>query len=898
MPKMFALPRGLTILLFAITWSAVAYADVFSQESFKTHLRWNLIVPKEQVSIVKKDNQVILETLNLPLYEQLAGELAKLKRAEGYIETVTYNQENFPAKPAQAIVTLKNSSVELFSFYRDVDRKWILDFWVNTDTVPSSAASFKKPLPLPAEVAPKAAAGAPKKKDIPIALRAPKKSLLEVVAPPVVAVKKTNPEYRDFRYGAAFIWDYPALLPQLERDIILESKTPDSLYPIKDRELLDDPKEAHLQLSINLYREEKWGLMNKSITLYTKKYGEDANYDLNEWLKVNSIFKTNITKKDRTLQASAMNLLTNLLERTSDYELKRAAFRYVLQYHLDREDYFKTLDLAKRLFVEARAQYDHDMVVQASGVILNSLARLRQDDKISEFLSDKKLASMLAPQTELAYTTYALLGSGKNAEVIRRFKAQEKNLVKPIHPSILFNAAEAYFREAEYAEAIRLFDGFAADWAHLKEASFARLRLALSYEILDRGAAETLVLYRNAIDRSPYPEVRYEAKLRYVGMRLARKLSPTIEDKEIEVFLEQSEDEKKALTADLKKLLWLVRLRTIVNQRDYDKALAYLTSIPVDTLRPAEHRVFDGDGAEIVFGVIQQTYLKEDYARAVKTWEVYKDKYEKRVASNPYMNFVVADSFIKLGLYQSFDRAYLALRGMQNEELREYPLWVERTKTLPLADMIEELSLIRAISAREWDQAEAKLASYPVSLRDSVNFAYYRGQVAFQRKNWDLAAEEFEKVLLKQDPKNRLTPRQMSELLMGYVESLYNLKDQERFKTVVKALARDIQQSKSASILNVAERVNYLLIESLVGDAKPDWTEIEGLVKNFGERFLKSPYTARIQYLLGLSFLRNGKLEEGKAVLRQLIEKQEIPLYVREMARTELSALELKEKRL
>ncbi|MBY0518429.1 MAG: hypothetical protein K2P81_16075, partial [Bacteriovoracaceae bacterium] len=160
------------------------------------------------------------------------------------------------------------------------------------------------------------------------------------------------------------------------------------------------------------------------------------------------------------------------------------------------------------------------------------------------------------------------------------------------------------------------------------------------------------------------------------------------------------------------------------------------------------------------------------------------------------------------------------------------------------------------------------------------------------------SAEDFERVLLNQNPKNRLTPRQMSELLMGYVESLYNLKDLERFKTVVKALARDIQQSKSASILNVAERVNYLLIESLVGDATPDWREIESLVKEFREKFVKSPYSGRIEYLLGLSFLRNGKLEEGKSLLTQLVEKKEVPVYVREMARTELSALALKEKRL
>src|SRR5690606_8583128 len=127
------------------------------------------------------------------------------------------------------------------------------------------------------------------------------------------------------------------------------------------------------------------------------------------------------------------------------------------------------------------------------------------------------------------------------------------------------------------------------------------------------------------------PEVRYEAKLRYVAMKLARKVKPTEDDKEVEVFLEQSPDESKAFNKDLKKLLWLVSLRLYIATKDYDKALTYLTSIPLDALRPAERRVFEGDGAEVVYGIIQEAYLKEDYAKVVKIWEVYKDKYESKV---------------------------------------------------------------------------------------------------------------------------------------------------------------------------------------------------------------------------------------------------------------------------
>ena len=174
---------------------------------------------------------------------------------------------------------------------------------------------------------------------------------------------------------------------------------------------------------------------------------------------------------------------------------------------------------------------------------------------------------------------------------------------------------------------------------------------------------------------------------------------------------------------DLKKILCLVRLRLLISTKDYDKALSDLTSIPLDGLKPAERRVFEGDGAEIVYGIIQDAYLKEDYAKVVKFWEIYKDKYEMKVAKNLYMNFVVSDSFIKLGLYKSFDRALAGFKAVQNEEQRTFPIWVDRIKTTNLSEMIEELNLIRLVAEANWTEAEAKLTSYPVSLRDSLNYA-------------------------------------------------------------------------------------------------------------------------------------------------------------------------------
>ncbi len=614
------------------------------------------MVPKDQFFVVKRDQTLFIETVNLDLFEKMAGELAVIKTNGQYVESIGYSKENFPARPATISVKLRDPSVELFSFYRDADKKYILDFWINTDLISEKTAALKKPLPLPLEVK----KISPAKK-----LETSKNALLTRRSPllPIVEVSKTensgvNSEYRDFRYGATFFWDYPAMIPQIEKDINLASKIPDSLYPIQDRVNLDDAKEAHMQLTINFYREEKWGLMNKSISLYEKKYGRDSNNVMNEFMKANALLKGNIAKPNRGITQSAMVILSNIKDLSSDYELKSAILRYLIQFNADMKDHVKTLELAKQLFVEARGEFDQTIVIQSALTILHSLAELKQVDKIEEFLADKKLASILPPQMGLAYATYAMLAKGETKEIIKRYKSIEKSLVKPIHPAILYNLAESYFRHAEYESAIKVYDEFISSYSYLLHAPFARLRLALAYELMDRPITENLVLYKNAIDRSTSAEVRYEAKLRYVALRLARKFNPTGDDVETEIFLEQSPDETKALTANLKKLLWLVRLRLFIVTKDYDKALAYLTTVPLDSMKPAERRVFEGDGAEIVFGIIQDAYLKEDYAKVVKLWEIYKNKYESKVAKNPYMNFVACDAFIKLGLYKSYDRAH------------------------------------------------------------------------------------------------------------------------------------------------------------------------------------------------------------------------------------------------
>ena len=71
--------------------------------------------------------------------------------------------------------------------------------------------------------------------------------------------------------------------------------------------------------------------------------------------------------------------------------------------------------------------------------------------------------------------------------------------------------------------------------------------------------------------------------------------------------------------------------------------------------------------------LFNDAYFNENYAKVVKIWEVYKDKYESKVAKNPYMNFVVCDSFIKLGLFKSYDRALGSLKSCPESGRAQFP---------------------------------------------------------------------------------------------------------------------------------------------------------------------------------------------------------------------------------
>ena len=902
----------LTFFFLIIAISGKSFAQSVVQKTNKSFLRWSISAQKQDLKIKKQNKSVIIQSLNPEFFEAFSANITRLKRNTNYHSDFKFTAPKVPGSPYSLEIPLKDDTIELFSFYKQDEGKYIFDFWVNQDLVSTKAAS-KKVLPKIAKLNTKKLVPKKKEKKEPTVSFGPSKKQNKIIG--VISDNKKE-AYRDFRYGSSFLWDYSAQVPPLEEDISLKVKGPDFLYEVKDRDYLDDKKEAHMQLSINFYKKQDWGLMTRSINLYEEKYGTDTNKNLNDFMKAVSMIKNSIRSSvtpkyaskvgpegevipaenftNKGIRAAAKNILSNISESSNDYKLSQSVLRYLIQDSRNQEDYIQTLNYAKKLYVKASEDFDDDMIIYSSRVILNSLAHLKQLDKIKNFLENKAVKRVLPAQEGLAYIFYVNLKEDKTQQVIGDYTANERSLANPIHPAILFNTAEAFFREAKYEKAMRLYDKYLTAYSYFTESSQARLRLAQTYDLLNKPTAEVLKLYKDAINKSSDLSIRFEAKVRYVGLRVARKRELSESDIETIAFLDAAESEKKYITGKMKQLLWLTRLRVFIVQGKYSDAISYLSTLPIETLRPVEQRTFQADGAEIILGLIQAAYLNGDYAKAVKVWEVYKSKYENKVGENPYLNFIVSDSFIKLRLFSSYERSIALLKEISNQRVREFPRWIDTQKSIDVSDYLLELNLSFLLEQNKFKKLGEFLEANKSN--KNINYNFYKGLVSNHLKNYTKSVTSFENVLVNPNINNILTPKQNALMLKTYLESLYEAAKPSDFRSKVAALIVDMRRNSQPELKTTIERAEYLYIESLYSESNTNHKLILSKAKEFLNQFAKSAYLLRVKYVNAVSQIATNQVANGTKALNEILNNTEAPEYLKGLARSELTSLTLKNK--
>ena len=150
------------------------------------------------------------------------------------------------------------------------------------------------------------------------------------------------------------------------------------------------------------------------------------------------------------------------------------------------------------------------------------------------------------------------------------------------------------------------------------------------------------------------------------------------------------------------------------------------------------------------------------------------------------------------------------------------------------------------------------------------------------------------------EQKNKIKDiNELADLLNFYTDALYNSKQTGRFLKVSEALLSDVEKSeaKNKYLEEIKERVRYLGLEiySGMGDDVSS-LKVEELILDFNKKYPKSIYKGRVHYLLGKTYVQNKKLEEGMKVFNEIINDKDVSDYIKELAKTELSYIKIKNR--
>ena len=872
----------LTLAMLLLS-SVAALSSYAIQEKQKSYLRWKFSATKNHLAVNREGDRLRLEVSDENLFTHIKKEIQGFARDGQYMESIEFDSSGKENGIFSIQVRLKEN-VELFSFYRDREKKHVIDFWKEIEEV-----SVKKPLVK--------ASAPPVKKEKPV---------VQKIAVAPSSKKKSEgagkkAEYRDFRYGAAFYWNYAPLEVHFEKLVDLRSKTPEFFYPIQDRDYRKSDKEAHLQLSVNMYRKRKWGLMYNSIKLYKEKYGESDNFEINEYLKANAIIRDNLQKRKKGPAKTALNILNTIEKKSSNYALRKGIVKYSLQHHLDLKDYMGALKSAKKFYIMTVEKNDDSDARVAARAILFSLSKLNQISEIQNILEEKDMIKYLSKNTVLLYETYSHMRMGNSKKVIAIYKREKNNFAKPLHESILFNVAEAAFREADFALAIRLFDEFLAKYSYHIFSSWARVRLALIYELQQKPLEEVAFLYKNAINRSQNIKASLEAKIRYVALKNIRKINPTEQDKETRLFLNIDEKDRKNVDVNIKKILWIVRTRLLISDEKYQDALAYLKTIPLPILKPIERRVFDAEGAEVVYGIMSSLYKKSEYSEIIKFWNVYKEKYIDKVANDSMMNFIVGRSYLKLGLYDEFDSIYKNTEKLSGTPEKTFPIWVERHKGKQNFDILQELMIEKNLTLNNLKLAQRDVERLKEKNSENGKVSYYEGILFYKNKKYKDSVKKIEHFLSNEKNQEGLSPEEVGGLLMAYSDSVYKLGDMNKFKRVSQAVLKDTESyaQENKFMKNLRERLSYLVIEiNFTENGKKIHEQLGKDILRFKDLYKKSIYSDRIDYILGRYYVKNNDLKKAKKIFDKILSNKDASKNVKGLVKAELAMLSIQNKKL
>ena len=552
---------------FLVFFSYPSLGQLLSIEKEDRFYRLSIQAKKESLKVARNLGEVVIETsdkdLGKALEKEFSSGLQDGKIDQSFIKrlkTEKNSNGNF-----RFLFKVGLFSTDIFHFYRDRKKSYVIDFWKNSSSSPSQE-SFKK---------------------------APTGETPKIVKKEIRSKKKEDP-YFSFSHGASFWWDYRPLLPMFTHEINISEDVPEFFYPIKNpSNSQDGDYQKHLQLIIGFYQNRKNSLMKKLITFIKVKYGHESSYnELIDYIKVNASIRENPKR--------AIPELESYVLKVSSGEMKKACLRYLVAYYDKNRNNTKALKFSKIFYSEAKKSNKREELSLAASMIMFYVAALDQTNDLQKLANDKTIIDLIPTQSVLSYRFFSFLHHDQIDSILREYELNKKNLVKPINAGILFNVAEASFRKKQYEQALQLFDEFIQFYSSHPKSGEARNRVALIYDFLSKPIEIVERLYRRAIDRSSNGPVQYEAAIRYAALRSVRKKDFTKEDLFTRELLNRKESDRFSISRDLQELLWLVRFRGFIRDENFKDGFSYLRSIPMEIFSLKKREVFLADGAQLI----------------------------------------------------------------------------------------------------------------------------------------------------------------------------------------------------------------------------------------------------------------------------------------------------------
>ncbi|MAW07234.1 MAG: hypothetical protein CME61_03015 [Halobacteriovoraceae bacterium] len=695
----------------------------------------------------------------------------------------------------------------------------------------------------------------------------------------VSATSKTSG--KDFRYGSVFLWDHGPLAPEINLGFDFKRKTPDQLVNLKNRNVESSDEEAHLQLTLNLFRKMKWGLMFKSIDLFDQKYPNSKNNSFNEFLKLNALLKERYIQGKTSPNKAQVNNLEIFLETAEDKEYALSVSEYLLAYYVSQKNTEKILELSKKVFVYGKQNYMPEKMLTGLNFMLLSLSERSQIEQITKLVNDSEVKKYLPSLRVREFQVYANLKNGVLDRVLEVKSELKNKAIESLPRSLVYNFGETYFRLGKFEQAKNFFDEFASRFGEHPLSSKARLRLSLIYDLKNKKLNLVKALYKNTIDRSSNVLDRFEASIRLAGVGLREK-----QKNNNSYLLEMPKGlSEEKVPLNIKKLLWITRMRLLINNGKYELAQNYFENLPIDRIPLVDRMVFYNDLSEVFLGRMNLAFSKKDYAEVIKIFSDLELAKYKFVKKGPLHYHLEASSYVRLGLEKS---ANSSLRMAESTKDYNYPIWIKKEKRESIKNSVNIIKFQNALDGKRYSEAKNILKSVDsISIKNKLSL-----ELDFQRKKYKSYARGVENYFLKNLDK-KLSSVDVSEMMGNYVFSLLMSENYIKSKNVLDVSLKN----KSYKKWNQNQLLFILtsLIEYYSSPRHSD-EKLEPLISTFQETFPNGAASARVQYIIAKRKINQGNNQEGERLLQDVIKNKSTKGYIKELATSELALIKIKQK--